>query len=166
VPPGRSVISTHDRAMLVACDTFPKGRTLRELSGWDVSWAVVTANFVHTFCARNEPVYFERTVVSDDLLSESGRDNFWLSLVSGAGTPGRTGYCPDAAGFSRAKRVRAQIRRWNLFLEKRPPTGGSAAVQKNLRQCGRQGGSVEEIDVLVDSDVNRMNPRSGGRVKN
>jgi hypothetical protein len=39
--------------------------------------AVVTGNFVHNLLrSANEPSYFERTVVSDDLLSERGRDQF------------------------------------------------------------------------------------------
>jgi hypothetical protein len=42
---------------------------------------VVAANFVHNLLRTDdEPAYFERTVVSDQLLSESGRDKF-LSLA-------------------------------------------------------------------------------------
>jgi hypothetical protein len=39
--------------------------------------AVATGNFVHNLLrSEDQPSYFERTVVSDDLLSERGRDQF------------------------------------------------------------------------------------------
>jgi len=39
--------------------------------------AVATGNFVHNLLrSADEPSYFERTVVSDDLLTERGRDQF------------------------------------------------------------------------------------------
>ena len=39
--------------------------------------AVATGNFVHNLLrTEGEPSYFERTVVSDDLLTERGRDQF------------------------------------------------------------------------------------------
>ena len=39
--------------------------------------AAITGNFVHNLLrVSQEPVYFERAVVSDELLSESGRDKF------------------------------------------------------------------------------------------
>jgi hypothetical protein len=47
--------------------------------------AVVTANFVHNLLRTGaEPVYFERTVVSDEVLSEPGRDKF-LALAGERG---------------------------------------------------------------------------------
>src|SRR6267143_2159314 len=63
----------------------PKGADVKRIERMGRFLAVVTANFVHNLLRVSpEPVYFERTVVSDELLSESGRDKF-LALAGERG---------------------------------------------------------------------------------
>jgi hypothetical protein len=55
----------------------PKGADVKRIERMGRFLAVVAANFVHNLLRHDpEPVYFERAVVSDELLSESGRDQF------------------------------------------------------------------------------------------
>jgi hypothetical protein len=53
----------------------PKGADVKRIERMGRFLAVVTANFVHNLLrVSSEPVYFERTVVSDEPISEAGRD--------------------------------------------------------------------------------------------
>src|ERR1700742_3455965 len=55
----------------------PQGADVTRIERMGRFLGVVTANFVHNLLRTgSEPVYFERTVVSDELLSEAGRDRF------------------------------------------------------------------------------------------
>src|SRR5262249_1133872 len=59
----------------------PKGADVKRIERMGRFLGVVTANFVHNLLrVEPEPIYFERTVVSDDPISEFGRDKF-LSLA-------------------------------------------------------------------------------------
>ena len=63
----------------------PKGADVKRIERMGRFLAVVTANFVHNLLRVSpEPVYFERTVVSDEMLSEVGRDRF-LALAGERG---------------------------------------------------------------------------------
>lgn len=63
----------------------PQGADVTRIERMGRFLGVVTANFVHNLLRTGaEPVYFERTVVSDELLSESGRDKF-LALAGERG---------------------------------------------------------------------------------
>ena len=53
----------------------PKGADVKRIERMGRFLAVVSANFVHNLLRVSpEPVYFERTVVSDEPISEAGRD--------------------------------------------------------------------------------------------
>ena len=55
----------------------PKGADVKRIERMGRFLAVVAANFVHNLLRVSpEPVYFERTVVSDEPISEAGRDKF------------------------------------------------------------------------------------------
>jgi hypothetical protein len=63
----------------------PKGADVKRIERMGRFLAVVSANFVHNLLRESpEPVYFERTVVSDELISETGRDKF-LALAGERG---------------------------------------------------------------------------------
>ena len=63
----------------------PKGADVKRIERMGRFLAVVSANFVHNLLRMSpEPVYFERTVVSDELISEAGRDRF-LALAGERG---------------------------------------------------------------------------------
>ena len=63
----------------------PKGADVKRIERMGRFLAVVAANFVHNLLRVSpEPVYFERTVVSDEPISESGRDKF-LALAGERG---------------------------------------------------------------------------------
>src|SRR5215831_7142489 len=63
----------------------PKGADVKRIERMGRFLAVVTENFVHNLLRVDpDPVYFERTVVSDELLSEVGRDKF-LALAGERG---------------------------------------------------------------------------------
>ena len=63
----------------------PKGADVKRIERMGRFLSVVTANFVHNLLrVEPDPVYFERTVVSDDPITESGRDKF-LSLAGERG---------------------------------------------------------------------------------
>jgi len=63
----------------------PKGADLKQIQRMGVFLAAVATNFAHNLLRVSpEPVYFERRVSSDDLLSDVGRDQF-LALASERG---------------------------------------------------------------------------------
>jgi Family of unknown function (DUF6502) len=62
-----------------------KGADVKRIERMGRFLAAITGNFVHNLLRESpEPVYFERAVVSDDLLSEDGRDKF-LALAGERG---------------------------------------------------------------------------------
>ena len=63
----------------------PPGADVTRIERMGRFLGVVTANFVHNLLRVGaEPIYFERAVVSDEVLSESGRDKF-LALAGERG---------------------------------------------------------------------------------
>ena len=63
----------------------PQGADVTRIERMGRFLGVVSANFVHNLLRTGaEPVYFERTVVSDEVLSEPGRDKF-LALAGERG---------------------------------------------------------------------------------
>jgi len=79
--------------------------------------ANVAASFVHNLLRpAQEPAYLERAVVSDEPISEAGRDKFLAIAVSGAGIADRVGYLSYTLGRVRAKRGRKEIWGGSLFL--------------------------------------------------
>lgn len=63
----------------------PQGADVTRIERMGRFLGVVTENFVHNLLRTGtEPVYFERAVVSDEMLSESGRDKF-LALAGERG---------------------------------------------------------------------------------
>ena len=63
----------------------PPGADVSRIERMGRFLGVVTANFVHNLLRVGpEPIYFERAVVSDEVLSESGRDKF-LALAGERG---------------------------------------------------------------------------------
>jgi hypothetical protein len=63
----------------------PRGADVTRIERMGRFLGVVTANFVHNLLRTDtEPAYFERTVVSDDCLTDRGRDQF-LSIAGERG---------------------------------------------------------------------------------
>jgi hypothetical protein len=63
----------------------PKGADVKRIERMGRFLAVIAANFVHNLLRIGpEPVYFERAVVSDEFLSDGGRDRF-LALAGERG---------------------------------------------------------------------------------
>jgi hypothetical protein len=63
----------------------PRGADVTRIERMGRFLGVVTGNFVHNLLrAEEDPIYFERTVVSDEMLSNSGRDTF-LSVAGEKG---------------------------------------------------------------------------------
>jgi hypothetical protein len=113
---------------------------------------VVSENFVHNLLrTESEPGYFERTVVSDEMLSDAGRDKFLAlsgekcqELLSELDT-----FLTRIAGSERhesGKKYGVGI----YFFEEIATAGSEQRTQRPIQQ---NGGSkpvpLEEIDVLA-----------------
>jgi hypothetical protein len=130
----------------------PQGADVTRIERMGRFLGVITANFVHNLLrAGTEPVYFERAVVSDELLSESGRNKF-LAL---AGERGQELLAELDTFLTRlaASEQNESGRRYGVgiyFFEEQAVD--SASQQQSKRTYDISSGkatSVEEIDVLA-----------------
>jgi hypothetical protein len=113
---------------------------------------VVSENFVHNLLrTESEPAYFERTVVSDDMLSDAGRDQFLTlsgqkcqELLSELDT------LLTRLGTSEAQTSGKKYGVGIYFFEERAGTG--EAHQRTPRtqfEPSTKAAAIEEIDVLA-----------------
>jgi hypothetical protein len=131
----------------------PRGADVTRIERMGRFLAVATGNFVHNILrSENEPSYFERTVVSDDLLTENGRDQF-LAMAVERGEELTTdldtfltGLLPDERATS-GKKYGVGI----YFFEEKalgnPEAEGRTSGLDNLDD-DRKTTIIDEIDVL------------------
>ena len=134
----------------------PQGADVTRIERMGRFLGVVTANFVHNLLRTGaEPVYFERTVVSDELLSEPGRDKF-LTL---AGERGQELLAELDTFLTRlaATEHSDSGRKYGVgiyFFEEQ--AAGAAAIEQSRKTYETDGGAgrsekapIQEIDVLA-----------------
>jgi len=132
----------------------PQGADVKRIERMGRFLAVVSANFVHNLLREShEPIYFERTVVSDELISEAGRDKF-LALAGERGQELLTEL--DTFLTNLATREQSDSgKRYGLGVYFFEDIGHGESVDfrseegKKNANAGRQSSSVEEIDVLA-----------------
>jgi hypothetical protein len=117
--------------------------------------AVVADNFVHNLLrSTSEPLYFERAVVSDELLSESGRDKL-LALTAERGqellAELDTYVTRLAESYSERSESGKKYGVGVYFFEDQAGAMADAEPKKSLEESTnrRTGHAVEEIDVLA-----------------
>jgi hypothetical protein len=115
--------------------------------------AVATGNFVHNLLrSEGEPSYFERTVVSDDLLTERGRDQF-LAMAAERGEELTTDLDTFLTGLVPAERATAGKKYGvgiYLFEEKTlgNPEGLARTAGADDLLDDRKTNATGEVDVL------------------
>ena len=115
--------------------------------------AAVTGNFVHNLLrVSEEPVYFERAVISDELLSEAGRDKF-LALSGERGQALLTELDTFLARLATSE-GNASGKRYGLgiyFFESAPtePVEETQAPENDGKPNRERSPKIEEIDVLA-----------------
>jgi hypothetical protein len=113
---------------------------------------LVTQSFVHNLLRGDlDPSYFERTVVSDDPLSELGRDNF-ISLANEKGQE-LLSELDTALTHMTASEKKASGKKYGVglyFFEDSATEPSEKQVHKNYQTSGSaQPPIIEEIDVLA-----------------
>jgi hypothetical protein len=130
----------------------PKGADVKRIERMGRFLAVVSANFVHNLLRVSpEPVYFERTVVSDEAISEAGRDKF-LALAGERGQELLTELDTFLTRLAASERSEAG-RKYGVgvyFFEDQS-TDQETEVQTKTddEKTSRTVSPVEEIDVLA-----------------
>ena len=130
----------------------PKGADVKRIERMGRFLAVVSANFVHNLLRVSpEPVYFERTVVSDESISEAGRDKF-LALAGERGQELLTELDTFLTRLAASERSEAG-RKYGVgvyFFEDQS-TEQETEVQTETYdgKSSRTASPVEEIDVLA-----------------
>jgi Family of unknown function (DUF6502) len=131
----------------------PKGADVKRIERMGRFLAVVSANFVHNLLRMSsDPVYFERTVVSDELISEPGRDKF-LALAGERGQELLTELDTFLTNLA-AKERSESGKRYGVgvyFFEDVPHGESVDALSKEVDKPKSVGTTppVEEIDVLA-----------------
>lgn len=131
----------------------PRGADVTRIERMGRFLAVATGNFVHNLLrSENEPSYFERTVVSDDLLTENGRDQF-LALAAERGEELTTDLDTFLTGLLPTERA-SSGKKYGVgvyFFEENPLASSEAQARtsevENLSGDGIAK-AVDEIDVL------------------
>jgi hypothetical protein len=131
----------------------PKGADVKRIERMGRFLAVVTANFVHNLLRVSpEPVYFERTVVSDELISEAGRDRF-LALAGERGQELLTELDTFLTRLATSERSETGKKYGvGVYFFEDEPHDGMADVQPREthdEKSSRTVSPIEEIDVLA-----------------
>lgn len=131
----------------------PKGADIKRIERMGRFLSVVAANFVHNLLRVNpEPGYFERTVVSDELLSESGRDQF-LAMAGERGQEFLTELDTFLTRLAASERSEAGKKYGvGVYFFEDQSTGGLSETQPETygkKKSSRGVGPMEEIDVLA-----------------
>ena len=131
----------------------PQGADVTRIERMGRFLGVVTANFVHNLLRTGaEPVYFERTVVSDELLSEPGRDKF-LALAGERGQELLAELDTFLTRLAAAEPKSESGRRYGVgiyFFEEQ--AAEQAAEQQSRKTYETDSGkttAIQEIDVLA-----------------
>ncbi len=133
---------------------IPPGADVTRIERMGRFLAVVTANFVHNLLRTGaEPVYFERTVVSDEVLSESGRDKF-LALAGERGQELLAELDTFLTRLAATEPTEASGRKYGVgiyFFEEQ--AADQAAQQQQSRKTHEtdsgKATAIQEIDVLA-----------------
>jgi len=130
----------------------PKGADVKRIERMGRFLAVVSANFVHNLLRVSpEPVYFERTVVSDEAISEAGRDKF-LALAGERGQELLTELDTFLTRLAASERSEAG-RKYGVgvyFFEDQSTDEETEVQTKTYdEKSSRTVSPVEEIDVLA-----------------
>jgi hypothetical protein len=131
----------------------PRGADVNRIERMGRFLAVATGNFVHNLLrSESEPSYFERTVVSDDLLTERGRDQF-LAMAAERGEELTTDLDTYLTGLISAERAKSG-KKYGVgiyFFEENvfehPEAEERASGAENVSDA-RKTTEIEEIDVL------------------
>jgi len=130
----------------------PKGADVKRIERMGRFLAVVSANFVHNLLRVSpEPVYFERTVVSDESISEAGRDKF-LALAGERGQELLTELDTFLTRLAASERSEAGKKYGvGVYFFEDQSTDQGTEVQTNTydEKTSRTVSPVEEIDVLA-----------------
>ena len=113
---------------------------------------VVSENFVHNLLRTDaEPAYFERTVVSDEILSNSGRDEFLA--VSGEKCQELLAELDTFLTRLATTERRDAGKKYGVgiyFFEERAVEGTEQRTQRPIQERNSgKAAAVEEIDVLA-----------------
>jgi len=131
---------------------LPHGADVKRIERMGRFLAVVSANFVHNLLRVSpEPVYFERTVVSDEAISEAGRDKF-LALAGERGQELLTELDTFLTRLAASERSEAG-RKYGVgvyFFEDQSTDRETEVQTKTYDgKSSRTVSPVEEIDVLA-----------------
>jgi hypothetical protein len=132
----------------------PKGADVKRIERMGRFLAVVSANFVHNLLREGaDPLYFERTVVSDELISEAGRDKF-LALAGERGQELLTEL--DTFLTNLTSRERSELgKRYGVGIYFFEDVGHNESSDLQAKESEKSGkienrvSAVEEIDVLA-----------------
>ena len=130
----------------------PKGADVKRIERMGRFLAVVSANFVHNLLRVSpEPVYFERTVVSDESISEAGRDKF-LALAGERGQELLTELDTFLTRLATSERREAG-RKYGVgvyfFEDQSTDQETEVHTKTDDEKTSRTVSPVEEIDVLA-----------------
>jgi hypothetical protein len=130
----------------------PKGADVKRIERMGRFLAVVSANFVHNLLRVSpEPVYFERTVVSDESISEAGRDKF-LALAGERGQELLTELDTFLTRLAASERSEAG-RKYGVgvyfFEDQSTDQETEVHTKTDDEKTSRTVSPVEEIDVLA-----------------
>ncbi|HEY2807893.1 MAG TPA: DUF6502 family protein [Steroidobacteraceae bacterium] len=134
----------------------PKGADVKRIERMGRFLAVIAANFVHNLLRIGpEPVYFERAVVSDEFLSDRGRDQF-LALAGERGQELLTELDTFLTRLA-ASETSDSGRKYGVgmyFFEDQPnaTTGDLDQSDFSEERATRAAPVMEEIDVLAGLD--------------
>ena len=130
----------------------PKGADVKRIERMGRFLAVVTANFVHNLLRVSpEPVYFERTVVSDEPISEAGRDKF-LAIAGERGQELLTEldtFLTRLAGSERSEAGKKYGVGVYFFEDQSADQETEVQPKTYNERTSRAVSPVEEIDVLA-----------------
>ena len=131
----------------------PQGADVTRIERMGRFLGVVTANFVHNLLRTGaEPVYFERTVVSDELLSEPGRDKF-LALAGERGQELLAELDTFLTRLAATEPKSESGRRYGVgiyfFEEQAAEQAAQQQSKKTYETDSGKAAAIQEIDVLA-----------------
>ena len=131
----------------------PKGADVKRIERMGRFLAVIAANFVHNLLRVSpEPIYFERTVVSDEPLTEVGRDRF-LVLAAERGQELLTELDTFLTRLASSERIESGKKYGvGVYFFEDQPTDQTADTQPNdvyEERVPPPPATLEEIDVLA-----------------
>jgi hypothetical protein len=131
----------------------PKGADVTRIERMGRFLGVVTANFVHNLLrTEGDPAYFERTVVSDDALSDRGRDQF-LTLAGERGQELLAELDTFLTGLAASEKTGSGKRYGvGIYFFEDKSTEGQNDRNKRTHEVQNESGKgkiLQEIDVLA-----------------